>query len=82
MSIETTRNMDTGKFEAMIERMQETIMEDDEVSIYCINQASDGVAHWERMYGPITDERIREELLCQYQVQALNKVFLSIAANK
>lgn len=62
----------------LVERLREMILEDTGATAYVLNEASNSLAHIEKVYGKIADDRIRDELLCQYQVQAWNVLFKRI----
>lgn len=62
-----------------LEALQESILENDEANRIVNGSADRSIKHWEQEMGPITNEELRTELYCQYQVNAWKDLFKAIS---
>jgi len=65
--------------QTFVETLREQIMDNVDAQIYVNAYADKCVRHFEEQADVILKEQVHEELFCQYQVQAWNKLFASIA---
>jgi len=61
------------------ERLREHIMEDPEAQKYVNDYAEDGLNHFLSQVTTHPRQEVLDELTCQYQCQAWNKLFLEVA---
>lgn len=73
-----TQNL-TDDFDLMIETLRERITDDREVQAYVDLKAHQGLQHFMASIGIDLPIPVREELLCQYQVQYWHKILTAIA---
>lgn len=56
------------------------VLFDEELSEAIRHRANDDIEHFEQQMGPIQDQKVRDELLCQYQVVQWKKLIASMGA--
>lgn len=62
----------------LTERLTEMVMEDTEAQNWVDNTAQEWLDHFLSKADLITDQDVLDELLCQYQVMAWNKLFREV----
>lgn len=62
----------------LTERLTEMVMEDTEAQNWVNNTAQEWLDHFLSNVDLITDQDVLDELLCQYQVVAWNKLFREV----
>ena len=62
----------------LTERLTEMVMEDTEAQNWVNNTAQEWLDHFLSSVDLITDQDVLDELLCQYQVVAWNKLFREV----
>lgn len=61
--------------QTFIETLREQIMDNDDTVAVVSQYATQCLEHFESMVDMITDQDVKDELFCQYQNQAWNKLF-------
>ena len=74
-----TLTEDQRDFDLMIETLRERITDDREVQNYVNYHAHENLKHYMSSTGLDLPIQVREELICQYQVQLWIKILTAIA---
>lgn len=62
-------------YDLMVERLREQVMEDPQAKAYVDQYATKCLEHLDATLGVFVEPKIWDELFCQYQNQAWNKLF-------